>query len=143
MSLLPYNAELDNEVYNYNLGVMRLYVMFLKKEGLFSGVYTNNPRIPPLRQLPKRFCISISGLSNQYTHRVMGKENSAGLVHSQLWRGFVLDNIDSLPFINNEQRKSVINCLKNDLRMNGTRRDERVREILRKYDIKIIETRNE
>ena len=73
----------------------------------------------------------------------MGKENSAGLVHSQLWRGFVLDNIDSLPFINNEQRKSVINRLKSDLRMNGTRRDERVREILRKYEIKIIETANE
>lgn len=122
---------------------MRLYIMFLKKEGLFSGVYTNNPSIPPLRELPKRFCISISSLSNQYTHRVMGKESSAGLVHSQLWRGFVLDNIGSLPFINNEQRKTVINRLKSDLRMNGTRRDERVREILRKYEIKITETRNE
>jgi len=144
MSLpLPYNASSENEIYNFNLSIMKLYVMFLKKMGLFSGVYRRKHGIPPLRELPGRYCIAASSLSNTYTYKVMGKRSSDGLVHSQLWRGYLLDNLDSIVFVNDKHRESLVDRIKKDMRMNGTRRDERVREFLRKYEIKIIETANE
>jgi hypothetical protein len=117
----------------------------LKKERIFGGVYRKeNPNLPTFNKITKYACpLSVSPLSNSYTYVVIGGTHKDGLVYSQLWRGYVLDNIDSLEFINYSHRNNVLNDLKYDLRINGSRGDERVREILRKYEIKIIETDNE
>ena len=129
----------------FNMSLLKLYFKFLKKERIFGGVYgKGNPNLPTFSKITKyTYPLSVSPLSNYYTYVVIGGTQKDGLVYSQLWRGYVLDNIDSLEFTNDSHKNNVLNNLKSDLRMNGTRRDERVREILRKYDIKIIETANE
>ena len=122
-----------------------MYFKFLKKERIFGGVYgEGNPNLPTFSKITNyAYPISVSPLSNCYTYVVIGGAQKDGLVYSQLWRGYVLDNIDSLEFTNDSHRKNVLNNLKNDLRINGSRGNERVREILKKNELKITETRNE
>ena len=122
-----------------------MYFKFLKKERIFGGVYRKeNPNLPTFSKITNyAYPISVSPLSNSYTYVVIGGTQEDGLVYSQLWRGYVLDNIDSLEFTNDSHRKNVLNNLKNDLRINGSRGNERVREILKKNELKITETRNE
>ena len=122
-----------------------MYFKFLKKERIFGGVYRKeNPNFPTFSKITNyAYPISASSLSNCYTYVVIGGTQKDGLVYSQLWRGYVLDNIDSLEFANYNHRNNVLNDLKSDLSINGSRGNERVREILKKNELKIIETRNE
>ena len=122
-----------------------MYFKFLKKERIFGGVYRKeNPNLPTFSKITKYACpLIVSSFSNSYTYVVIGGEQKDGLVYSQLWRGYVIDNIDSLEFINDSHRKNVLYNLKSDLTINGSRDNERVREILKKNELKIIETRNE
>ena len=122
-----------------------MYFKFLKKERIFGGVYRKeNPNFPTFSKITNyAYPISASSLSNCYTYIVIGGTLKDGLVYSQLWRGYVLDNIDSLEFANYNHRKNVLSDLKSDLSVNGSRGNERVREILKKNELKIIETRNE
>ena len=122
-----------------------MYFKFLKKERIFGGVYRKGiPNLPTFSKITKyAYPLIVSSLSNSYTYVVMGGAQKDGLVYSQLWRGYVLDNIDSLEFTNDSHRKDVLHNLKIDLRLNGSRGNERVREILKKNELKIIETRNE
>ena len=114
----------------------------MKKERIFGGVYgKENPSFPTFSKITKYAGpLSVSPLSNCYTYLVIGGKQKDGLVYSQLWRGYVLDNIDSLEFTNYNHRNYVLNDLKNDLKLNGSRGSERVREILKKNELKIIET---
>ena len=133
------------EFYRYNLSVMKLYIRFLKEEKLFGNVYRTEHKIPPLRKVMNTYTIDVSHLSNTYTYMLLGNgaKHSDGLVHSQLWRGFVLDNIGFLDFISDEHKRKVIKNVECDLCTNGTRGDERVIEILEKYNIRVITTSNE
>jgi len=129
----------------FNRSLLKLYFKFLKKERVFGGVYRKGiPNLPTFSKITKyAFPLIVSSFSNSYTYIVIGGAQKDGLVYSQLWRGYVLDNIDSLEFTNDSHRRNVLYNLKCDLRLNGSRGNERVREILRKYDMKIIETANE
>jgi hypothetical protein len=129
----------------FNRSLLKLYFKFLKKERIFGVVYRNEiSSLPTFSKITKyAYPLFVSSLSNSYTYIVIGGAQKDGLVYSQLWRGYVLDNIDSLEFTNDSHRKDVLHNLKIDLRLNGSRGNERVREILKKNELKIIETRNE
>ena len=129
----------------FNRSLLKLYFKFLKKERIFGGVYgKENPNLPTFNKIMKyAYPLSVSPFSNSYTYVVIGGTQKDGLVYSQLWRGYVLDNIGSLEFTNDSHRENVLYNLKSDLRINGSRGDERVREILKKNELKIIETKNE
>lgn len=129
----------------FNRSLLKLYFKFLKKERIFGGVYgEGNQYLPTFSKITNcAYPLSVSSLSNSYTYFVIGGEQKDGLVYSQLWRGYVLDNIDSLEFTNDSHRNGVLDNLKSDLRINGSRGNERVREILKKNELKIIETTNE
>jgi hypothetical protein len=116
----------------------------LKKERIFGGVYRKeNSNLPTFSKITKyAYPLFVSSLSNSYTYLVIGGAQKDGLIYSQLWRGYVLDNIDSLEFVNDNHRKNVLHDLKSDLIINGSRGNERVREILKKNKLKIIETIN-
>ena len=122
-----------------------MYFKFLKKERIFGGVYRKGSKDLPTFSKVRKYAgpLSVSPFSNAYTYVVIGGTSKDGLVYSQLWRGYALDNIDSLEFLNYNHRMNVLHNLKSDLRINGSRGNERVREILKKNELKIIETRNE
>lgn len=133
----------DEATIAFNRSLLKLYFKFLKKEKIFGKIYNvRNYNIPTLDKVMKyKYPLCVSNFSNLYSY-VLSSGGIKALVYSQLWRGYVIDNIDSIEFIDHKQRNYVLCDLKNDLRLNGSRNNEKVREILRKNDLKIYETKN-
>lgn len=57
------------------------------------------------------------------------------LVLSQLWRFFLLDNIDSLGFVSEEAKNEFIEYAKYIIQLNGIRQDSRVADYFKKYSM--------
>jgi hypothetical protein len=132
-------------VRDFNVSLIELYYRFLKKHGIFGRVYTHKPNTIPTRNTVRNagWALSVSGYSNSHTYSLFdktAKNSRETYVLSQLWRGYVLDNLDKLKFTSDDHRVSTIYDLRSDLKSNGTRGSKEVRNILRKYDIRILET---
>lgn len=57
------------------------------------------------------------------------------LVLSQLWRFFLLDNIDSLGFVSEDAKNEFIEYAKYIIQLNGIRQDSRVADYFKKYSM--------
>ena len=136
------NLERESNI-EYNKSVIALYYMFLKKYGLFNKLYTVQKHLVPKINNPKpwSWTFGISGFSNTFTTPLLMDNMEAyggRFVISQLWRGFALDNIDKISFKSDEQKKSAVDLIKRDLRWNGDKGDDRVKEILKRHSIKYL-----
>ena len=132
-------------VKEFNRSLVELYYCFLKKYGLFRNLYTCKSRLIPTRAVAERtgWALSVSAYSNSHTYLLLSDDYAdkrRSYVLSQLWRGYVLDNLDRLKFTSDNHRRSTIFEVKHDLQSNGTRNNKEVRDILHKYDIRVRES---
>ena len=134
-----------NSISDFNESLFRLYYDFLKANKLFGYLYTNKPNLVPTLSDSRirRWPMAVSGFSNVCTYSILPKGPEIYKnchVISQLWRGYVLDNFEKLKFLSEHQKLGIKYELFSDLKINGTRGDKRIKDILVKYNIKVNET---
>ena len=64
------------------------------------------------------------------------------LILSQLWRFFLLDNIDSIEFTSDEAKGLFVGRVKDLIKINGTHKDARLEDYFEKYSISEVKTTN-
>lgn len=118
-----------------------LFLKFLKVRGLFFRLYDKQAKsMPSIKQYKDRWGCA-SDLWMMFSVCIMERPFDNGqytkkLQYSQLWRFFLLDNVDFIKFINEECKESFISGIKSDIRENGTRYSEEIKKYFVKYSIK-------
>ena len=131
----------DADLFINNKSILVLLLTFMKKYKIFHflyhpDTYKNFPKISD--PSPKNgygngsICELWIVLSIRFASSLM-TENI--LVLSQLWRFFLLDNIDSLEFASEDAKDKFIIYTKYVIQLNGTRQDSRVADYFKKYSM--------
>ena len=131
------SLQIKKETIDFNISVFKLYLMFLKREVLFSKLYTSSDakdilNLRTLKHYP--FRISVSDLSLTNTHKLLCTRYNTrdSLVYSQLWRGFVLDNIDKIDGMGSYELERLKETLISTIQLNY-KSDYRIKKIIEKW----------
>ena len=127
------------------LPFFKLFYSFLKKYGLFHRLYTTRGRnVPSHKKLGRSSYTDITDFWLDWSTYIIHKtqedatnttteEYRRKLQLSQLWRFYLLDNFDSLDFVDDIAKENLSYSLTESIRRNGDRGSEEVKEYFKKY----------
>ena len=118
--------------------VLILFSKFMKKHNIFHLLY--HPTSFDL--IPNKANIEGNGYAGDLwiciSHRfILGVDKKLAL--SQLWRFFLLENINFLDFVSLEKKISFVSNMKNTIKVNGIRGNKELKGYFEKYDIIPVE----
>jgi hypothetical protein len=140
----------DLEIFEDKKQALVLFYKFLKYYGLFHTLYGKNTnkliRYAGINQFDishtskyggPMFCLQDLFLD---LGNFIVPGNTTGVIikrlqYSQLWRFFILDNIDTLKFKSETAKNSFVRSIRTAIENNGTRSSELVKSFFEKYDI--------
>lgn len=135
---LTVNCAISN-----NIPVFKLFYGFLKKYGLFHRLYTRLGSIVPTYKNPSG---ALSGelcdlwldwgdyiLYKSIDERMICSKDIRKLQLSQLWRFYLLDNLERVGFASESIKECFIYDIIDAIKRNGDRGSKEVKEYFKKY----------
>lgn len=122
--------------YNWDNGLtQKLFVKFLKKYGLMDALYAIKGigytfRPLSIRRISDFFIDVFESTDDEYYFRCSYNR----LQLSQLWRFYLLENVDKYPYPNGD-RYLMKNDITSSISHNGYRESKEIRELFKKYNI--------
>jgi hypothetical protein len=135
---LTVNYALSN-----NIPVFKLFYGFLKKYGLFHRLYTRRGSIVPTYKNPSGALYCELGdlwlewgdyiLYKSTEEVIISSRTSRKLQLSQLWRFYLLDNLERIGFTSESIKEHLTYDVCDAIKANGDRDCEEVKEYFKKY----------
>ena len=140
----------DSEVFEDRKQALVLFYKFLKYYGLFHTLYGKNTnkliRYAGINQSDSSHTSKYGGpmfyLEDLFLDlaNFIVPGNTTGVIikrlqYSQLWRFFILDNLDTLKFKSETVKNSFVRNIRSTIENNGTRSSELIKSFFEKYDI--------
>jgi hypothetical protein len=137
----------DSQIFVDLRPTLILFYKFLKHCGLFHSLYKSDARhVPKLNSPVPKYGYGGHCLKDLWLdwggYIITGDDclsTQKRLQYSQLWRFFILDNLRSLEFKNDEAKRYFIHNLKNSITNNGTRNSPLVRKCFESHGMTIDE----
>ena len=132
-----------NYALNNNVPVFKLFYGFLKKYGLFHRLYTKRGSIVPTYKNPygALYCELVDLwlewgdyiLYKSTEEVVRSSSTSRKLQLSQLWRFYLLDNVERIGFTSESIKEHFTYDICDVIKTNGDRDCEEIKEYFKKY----------
>ena len=132
-----------NYALNNNVPVFKLFYGFLKKYGLFHRLYTRRGSLVPTYKHPfEALYCELGDLWLQWGDYILYKSaeeviicsrTSRKLQLSQLWRFYLLDNLERIGFTSESIKERFTYDICELIKANGDRGSEEIKEYFKKY----------
>jgi hypothetical protein len=132
-----------NYALSNNIPVFKLFYGFLKKYGLFHRLYTKRGNIVPTYKNPLgTLSCELGDLWLQWGDYILYKSaeeviissrTSRKLQLSQLWRFYLLDNLERIGFTSEDIKEHFTYDICDVIKANGHRGSEEIKEYFEKY----------
>jgi hypothetical protein len=121
--------------------ILSLLYTFLKQQNLFNRLYTMELKSKFYRDFPvinRTYSINLN-IADLTLHigfwllTENEREHQKHLVLHQLWRFFLLDNLDKIPFVSEQHKEDSLEKIRGAIVCNGKRNSQLVEEYFEKY----------